>query len=815
MLVIGAIGICSVIYFAFVLKDSVATLGELYTEGEKKQLILEEISTSIANFRAVSLRHLASESAMTMNFLNTELEQVKQNLQSQTELTFFKDSKHHAMIDDKRQAYSIALKQYFEKIDQAIQLSSDFEKESAFELLINAEYEYLPIINEILKFLKIHGHQDAASSRTILVSAAKDNLIVTLAAGIICGSLILIIVFFVTRSITRRLSKLLNWSHQVSSGNLSAALTSDSNDEVGLLTSAMVNMAQNIQRAHGDLAKAKLDAENVADTLRLYANAFEKSGEAIIISDKQNRIINVNSAFINQTGYSREEMLGKDPNILGSGKTPIATYEDMWASLEKDSFWQGELWDKKKSGQIYPKWVAITAIRDQSNQVMFYIASFTDISDRKEAEARIEQLAHQDILTGLSNRYSLDDRLVQSLTIAQRDQTQLGVFFIDLDRFKYINDSLGHHIGDRLLVEVAQRLKACVRESDIVARIGGDEFVVVLTGLKEISHVVNIAETILREISKAYEIDDHKLNTSPSIGISIYPNDGDCADKLLKNADTAMYHAKEQGRNNYYFFTESMRTNALERIKIERELNIAIHSNQLELHYQPQINTIDNSIHSMEALIRWNHPIQGLIPPDRFIPIAEETGLILEVGQWVINEACRQLNEWKNNGKTCHKLAVNLSVRQLQSEELVDDIILIMEKHQIQGSELELEITETVTMNEPELAEQQMFILRGLGISLAIDDFGTGYSSLAYLKRLPIQTLKLDKSFVRDIENDQNDAEICMATVALAHNLGLKVVAEGVETEAQRDFLVKLNCDYLQGYLFSKPLSAREISLII
>ncbi|MCK4704414.1 MAG: EAL domain-containing protein, partial [Gammaproteobacteria bacterium] len=381
-----------------------------------------------------------------------------------------------------------------------------------------------------------------------------------------------------------------------------------------------------------------------------------------------------------------------------------------------------------------------------------------------------------------------------------------------LDRFKNINDSLGHHIGDQLLIIVADRLSACVRESDVVARIGGDEFIIALTSMNDNSQAAIIAEKILQNIGKTIKIDGHELNTSPSIGISIYPNDGDSVDELLRTADVAMYHAKEHGRNTYHYFTESMFIAANERIKIERELRVALHSEQLSLHYQPQISSADLKVIAMEALLRWNHPEQGMISPEIFIPIAEDAGIIYELGKWVIDESCRQLIAWKSDGFTGYRIAINLSTKQLQSESLADDIQSIMKKHQVTGNEMELEITETAAMSDPEQAIQQLGALRELGIQLSIDDFGTGYSSLAYLKQLPIQSLKLDKSFVHDIETDPNDAAICTATIALAHNLDLTVVAEGIETKMQLDFLTEHGCDYLQGYYFSKPLPADEMS---
>jgi diguanylate cyclase (GGDEF)-like protein/PAS domain S-box-containing protein len=811
MLAVGMIGVCATIYSAFSLEDSVSALGTMYLDGDKKLRTLENIETSVALYRALSLRHLASESSSLMADISVELKKTEKNIQINIGLisTTLLDS-HAASVND-TQELSVAASGYITAITEVVRLSSDFEKEWAFEHLTQAEEQYLSSISGGLQRLKRHEFEDLSALRKTLLSAASSNLVVTIALGIGGGILLLLIAFVVTRRITRRLSQLLVWSREISSGNWSAPLVSDSYDEVGRLTSSMKDMANSIQQAHSELAAAKSDAESTARKLQIYANAFENSGEAILITDTKNRILTVNATFTQQTGYCLAEVAGKDPKMLTSGLTPLKTYQELWQALEDNSFWQGELWDRKKDGHICPQWAAISAIRDESGEVLFYIGSFTDISERKAAEARIEHLAHHDVLTGLSNRFSLEERLEQAIATSHRYQQQLAILFIDLDRFKNINDSLGHQVGDQLLIEVARRLKACIRDSDIAARIGGDEFVIVLTDINNNFQAAVTAEKVLENISKPYEINGIELNTSPSIGISIYPDDGNCSDELMKTADVAMYHAKEHGRNTYYYFTESMLIAANNRLQIEHDLRVALHSEQLSLHYQPQLRSIDLQVISMEALIRWNHPVQGMIPPDLFIPIAEDTGIIIELGIWVIEEACRQLVAWKIDGLTGYRVAINLSAKQLQSVTFTDEIKSIMLQHQVVGSDLELEITETATMNDPELAVQQLNILRDLGITLSIDDFGTGYSSLAYLKRLPIHTLKLDRSFVRDIETDPNDAEICMATMSLAHNLGLQVVAEGVETEIQRDFLIEHGCDYLQGYLFSKPLPAPDL----
>ena len=809
MFSIGLISLLGTVYFSHILKESVAALDTVYVDGDIRLRNLEKIEKQVTAYRALSLRHLTTESFSAMEEISQELDRTRLAI-----IDTLPASRHriqlHEYTTPQTNDYSLdlsgILNTYFREIGVIIKLSADFEKEAAFVLLSRTESEYIPRIKEITSQLIRHEFGDIAASRQALMSVATHNLYITIAIGVGGGGSLLFIAFIVIRNVTRQLSQLLVWSRKISLGDYSAPLIQDSSNEVGQLTDAMAEMAQSISDAHNKLEMSKRSAESIAETLKIYANAFEYSGEAILITDRDNHIINVNRAFTKQTGYELSDVAGKNPRMLSGGDTSLELYREMWRDLERDSFWQGELWDRKKSGEIYPKWAAISAIRDQDGQVLFHIASFTDISDRKAAEARIEHLAHYDMLTGLLNRFSLESRMEQAVLAAKRDRQQLAVLFVDLDRFKYINDSMGHHIGDQLLIEVANRLKNCLRESDIVARIGGDEFVIVLTGLKEMNQVPTLARYLIDQLSQPYSINDNVFDSSPSIGISIYPNDGDNIDELLKTSDIAMYHAKDQGRKNFQFFTESLLVASEERLDFEHQLRSALELDQFELYYQAQVHTRDSQIYGMEALIRWNHPTRGFIGPDRFIPIAEEIDVIHELGAWVIDKACRQLAIWKQTTHTPLQISVNLSAKQLHSDTLIQTVRTAIEKHQIRDGELELEITETVAMSDPELAVQQLNGLSQLGVSLAIDDFGTGYSSLAYLKKLPINTLKLDRAFVGDIENDRNDAEICMATIALAHNLGLKVVAEGVETTVQRDFLTEHCCDYLHGYLFSKPL---------
>ena len=810
MFIVGLLAFIAAIYSAVILEDSISALNHMHKAGNNKISLLEEIDDSLMNYHTLMIKHLATENASSMLSLEEELEKIKTSLNHNLNLILTGAPDIRLEITKNIEDLYKEITIYFNKTDDIKKLSSDFEKEQAFVSLTKVGSEISPQIAVKLKLLRTQEANNISQLRETLVSGVRRNLIVTITIGILGGILLLAIAFIVIRRITLRLSILLNWSKNVSRGNWSNTLNTKYKDEVDKLTLAMEDMSKNIQKTTSQLAKSKLEAERVADKLKIYANAFEKSGEPILISDKNNNIININKAFTEQTGYTFKEIAGQNPRILSSGTTPASTYVKMWHDLDKTGFWHGELNDKTKSGRIFPKLASITAIKDKNNEALFYIASFADISERKKAEERISHLAHHDILTGLQNRFSLEDRLEQALSFANRDQSMVALFFIDLDRFKNINDSLGHHAGDKLLIEVADRLKNCVRDSDIVARVGGDEFVIVLTGMNDANQAAFVAESLLTEVSKPYVIDEHKLETSPSIGISIYPNDGSTVDKLMRNADIAMYHAKEEGRNTYHFFTDSMLIAAQEHLNFQAELHSAIDNQQLELYFQPQMNLAKQCVSSLEALVRWNHPEHGMISPTKFIPVAEETGFIHELGEWIINEACKQLVLWRNQGFSQLTMAINLSAKQLHSSELGNIIRKILKMHDLQGNKLELEITETAAMVDPDLAVEQLDSLRKLGVGLAIDDFGTGYSSLSYLKRLPIQTLKLDRTFVGDIEHDQNDLEISTATISLAHNLGLKVVAEGVETKAQLEFMIEHQCDYVQGYYFSKPLSVND-----
>jgi diguanylate cyclase (GGDEF)-like protein/PAS domain S-box-containing protein len=542
--------------------------------------------------------------------------------------------------------------------------------------------------------------------------------------------------------------------------------------------------------------------------LRLAAHVFDHSGEAIMITDRDNRIVEVNPSFTRMTGYMPEEICGQNPGVLSSGRATPEDYRAMWQAIREQGFWQGEMWDRRKDGEIYPKLLTISVVRNARGDIDFYIASFADISEQKASEEKIRHVAHHDALTGLPNRWHLQISLEQAIALAKRENEEVALMFIDLDRFKIINDTLGHNIGDRLLVEVAQRLRECVRESDLLARLGGDEFVVVLTGDDAINASAHVAEKILGSLARSFRIEGNTLHTTPSIGISLYPHDGDSIESLMKNSDTAMYHVKSMGRNNFQFFSPEMNQSSAERLLLEDCLHRALERGEFAMHYQPLVEIASGRLVGAEALIRWHHPERGMVSPHEFIPLAEESGMILPIGTWVLREVCRQIKVWRELGMTGLRFAVNLSPRQFRQENLVGNIVGMLREFDVPASALELEITEGSVMENADAAVSLLNLLNQHGLSIAIDDFGTGYSSLGYLKRFPVSKLKIDRSFVMDIPGDPDDCAIAIAVIQLARSMGLQVVAEGVETAEQRQFLSDQGCDLLQGHWYSKPLDA-------
>jgi len=552
------------------------------------------------------------------------------------------------------------------------------------------------------------------------------------------------------------------------------------------------------------------------ERLRQAATVFENTDQGIIVADAGRQIVAVNRAFTEITGYSADEVVGRNPSLLQSGQHDRAFYTRLWRTLNRTRQWRGEIWNRRKNGEMYPAWQSISLVTDDSGRLSNYIAIFSDISALKASEQRLDHLAHHDALTGLPNRLLLDAKLDQILELAKRNRNKVALLFLDLDRFKLINDTMGHSHGDELLRTIAERLKGSVRAEDTVARLGGDEFVIVLAEIKRSGDAAVLAEKILKAVSTPVRLGGQEIVTSTSIGISLFPDDGDNHADLLKTADAAMYHAKESGRQNYRFYTFDLTEKAHAHLSIERGLRAALARGEFVLHYQPQVYLFDGHITGVEALIRWQHPTKGLLPPAGFIPVAEETELIDLIGEWVLRKAGADARKWRDAGLSSVRVGVNLSGRQFRSQSSLDRIVAILEELNLQPGEmqLDLEVTES-TLQTAEGSLEALGRMKSLGATLAIDDFGTGHSSLHRLKHLPIDTLKIDRSFVKDIPSDPDDEAIAEAIIAMGHSLHLKVIAEGVETAAQLGFLRASGCDEMQGFLFSRPVPADRIAQLL
>jgi diguanylate cyclase (GGDEF)-like protein/PAS domain S-box-containing protein len=548
--------------------------------------------------------------------------------------------------------------------------------------------------------------------------------------------------------------------------------------------------------------------------LREAAAVFEATAEAIMITDADGVIRRINQAFATMTGYSAAEVQGQTPRLLKSGRHDDLFYAGLWEKLRTTGRWEGEVWNRRKNGEIFPVWQIISTVRDTAGQTAGFVSLFIDITQRKRDEDEIAYRANYDPLTGLPNRNLLAERLNQALKQARRENSRVAVMFVDLDFFKQVNDTLGHAIGDQLLQLVAERMRLCVRETDTIARLGGDEFVVLLMDIDDTVPASIVAEKIIGLMVEAFTIEGHEIHIGASIGITIFPDDGRDVETLFRNADLAMYRAKNTGRNNAQFFEMALTTAALDRRALENDMRVALARNEFRLHFQPLINLASGRITGVEALLRWLHPQRGLLEPERFIPLAEETGLIRDIGTWVLTESCRQLAGWEAAGHHL-TLAINVSVRQLPEALAVKRILKTLTEHGLDPQQIVLEITESVLLADSP-AIQQWFIDAGAaGLHLAIDDFGTGYSSLAYLKRYPVRHVKIDKTFVQDMEGDMANRALVEAILAMAHSLGLSVVAEGVEAPAQVSLLLERSCEMAQGFLYSQPLPADELLALL
>ncbi len=547
------------------------------------------------------------------------------------------------------------------------------------------------------------------------------------------------------------------------------------------------------------------------DKLRMFSRAIEQSSNSVVITDAENGIEYVNPEFTKLTGYTAAEVMGRNPGIWQSGETPAGTYKELWEAVHSGKEWRGELKNRKKDGTLYWATESISALRNENGEIIHYISMMQDITEQKDTRNQLNYLTHYDNLTSLPNRRLLVDRLQQAMKETDRNERLLAIMSVDLDQFKNVNDSLGHEAGDILLNKAAVRLKNCVRESDTVARLGGDEFTLVLSDLKHVNNAINVAEKVIEAFSKPFHIKNQRLFVTASIGITLYPLDDNNVEGMLRNADTAMYYAKDAGRNNFQFYNYEMTERAEKRLVLENDLRQALVRNEFILLYQPQINTSNGSVEGIEALIRWLHPQRGLIAPNRFIGVAEETGLIVPVGEWVLREACKQNRILQTSGLPPISVSVNVSARQFREPNLVHMVDQVLKDTGLDPALLNLEITESMLMFEIDQTANMLEELSALGVTISIDDFGTGYSSLSYLKRFPISTLKIDRSFICDIPANKDDMLITRAIINMADGLGIRTIAEGVETKEQFDFLKLHKCHQIQGYYFSKPVAFDEI----
>ena len=547
------------------------------------------------------------------------------------------------------------------------------------------------------------------------------------------------------------------------------------------------------------------------ERLRQAAVVFDCTREGVLVSDRRGVIVHVNRALVEITGYPVEEVLGRRPNMFKSGRHGPEFYQAIFKSLEESGEWHGEIWNRRKSGEIYPQWQTVRSITDDKGQVSHYVAVFSDISAIKNSQTELARLVHHDPLTDLPNRLLFTDRTEQTLASAQRHQTGCALLMIDLDHFKIINDSLGHNVGDLLLKAVAERLLRVFGKGFTVARLGGDEFAVLVDSCAQTSQAAGLAQQVLEVMKGPFDVDKHQLFISASVGISVFPSDALNAEQLLRNADSALFKAKSSGREGYALYTEELTAHAQYRVEVASDLRRALEQHELRVYYQPVHDLKSSRLIGVEALVRWEHPLRGLLSPGEFIPIAERTGLIAEIDAWVLEQACWQMVQWQAAGVELSFVAVNISSRLFARPELFSLVSTVLADTGMDAALLELEVTESAVMDNSQVALEQMHRLRALGLRLAIDDFGTGFSSLLRLKRLPVQKLKIDQGFVAGLPGDNDDVAIVRAVIALGQSMGLQVHAEGIEQVEQAQFLLDLDCNLGQGYWFGRPVPAQDL----
>ena len=580
------------------------------------------------------------------------------------------------------------------------------------------------------------------------------------------------------------------------------------------------NIMSDIELAYMTELETVLEQRDVAlkksqKNLFLAKKIINASLDGIMITDSSSTILQVNPAFTALTGYSEREVIGQTPAILSSGHHDKKFHDAMWQSLRKEGLWQGEIYNKKKHGELYFEWLTIIEIKESEDEELLYAAIFSDITERKKAEKRITALAYFDELTHLPNRRLFSDRLEMALATAKRDDQKLVVMFLDLDHFKQVNDTLGHSVGDLLLQQVAMRLHKYVNGGDTLARLGGDEFTLLLTEVDEVNNIFDFANQLIRCLETPFKIQEHEISITTSIGAAVYPDDGIDSDALLKHADVAMYRSKELGRNSFQLYKPAMNARSLERMVMESKLNKALKNNSFELYYQPKINALNSQVVGVEALIRWRDTELGIVSPANFIPLAEDLGLIIELDIWVLNQACKQIKEWIDSGIQFGRISVNISALHLTKGNLVLAVKNALNVWQVPAQMLEVEVTETSFISSMDEAKKVLKALKALDVHIALDDFGTGYSALSYLTQLPIDTIKIDASFIAKIPDEYGNSQIVKAIIALAQSLDLEMVAEGVEKEKQLQFLQSIGCHVIQGYFYSKALPKNEFNHFI
>jgi diguanylate cyclase (GGDEF)-like protein/PAS domain S-box-containing protein len=644
------------------------------------------------------------------------------------------------------------------------------------------------------------GNVSVVMSKAAMDKMTTDIFITNLITSLSFALLFLFFIRVLTRNVVQPLDRLSSSMERAQRGESEVRAVPGGPKDIARMAHAFNSMMSVLEAREADLSIAAI--------------AFE-TDEGMMVTDENALIIRINRAFTQITGYSAADAIGKNPSILKSDRQNVEFYERMWTSLRVTNSWQGEIWNRRKNGDVYPEWLNITAVVDKAGKVTNYVSTFVDFTERKQAESEIHHLAFYDSLSKLPNRRLLLDRLRQAMVNSSRNRASGALLFIDLDNFKTLNDTKGHGVGDLLLIEVSKRLQACVREGDTLSRFGGDEFVLLLEGLSEeraqaAIQAKGVGEKVLEALNQPYSLEGNEFHSSSSIGVTLFADYQQNLDELLKQADTAMYEAKKAGRNTLRFFDPAMQEELETRAQLDAGLREALRKQEFRLYYQVQINQTGHVL-GAEVLIRWMQPEQGLISPQQFIPLAEESGLIVPIGTWVLESACQQLKRWELNPLTRDlQLAVNVSGRQFRQPDFVNQVCEILNRTAINPLHLKLELTESIVLDNVADTIAKMQALRQIGVNFSMDDFGTGYSSLAYLTQLPLKQLKIDQSFVRNIGIKASDATIIQTIIGMANNLGMEVIAEGVETQEQRDFLESMGCNLYQGYLFGQPVPVEE-----